>query len=62
MSYHNGQPIPLGLKMKDLTPRPKWMDDSMPARGFNVEDLVIHQDLVEKKVGGLMEQMEVMAV
>lgn len=45
MSYHNGQPIPLGLKMKDLNPRPKWMDESMPARGFNVGDLVIHRTM-----------------
>jgi len=43
MSYHNGQPIPLGLKMADLNPRPKWLDDSMKDRGFNVGDLVIHR-------------------
>ena len=45
MAYHNGQSIPLGLKMKDLNPRPKWMDESMPARGFNVGDLVIHRTM-----------------
>ena len=43
MSYHNGQPIPLGTKMKDLNPHPKWMDVSMKERGFNVGDLVLYK-------------------
>jgi hypothetical protein len=45
MSYHNGQPIPLGLKMAELNPRPKWLDDSMTVRGFNVGDLVMHRTM-----------------
>lgn len=45
VSYYNGQPIPLGLKMSDLNPRPKWLDDSMAARGFNVGDLVMHRTM-----------------
>lgn len=43
MSYHNGQPIPLGTKMKDLNPRPKWMDVSIADRGFRVGDLVLYK-------------------
>lgn len=31
--------------MMDLNPRPKWLDDSMSARGFNVGDLVMHRTM-----------------
>ncbi len=31
--------------MADLNPRPKWLDDSMIARGFNVGDLVMHRTM-----------------
>jgi hypothetical protein len=45
MSYYNGSQIPLGTKMKDLNPRPKWLEDSAASRGFSVGDLVLYKTM-----------------
>jgi hypothetical protein len=45
MSYYNGSQIPLGTKMKDLNPRPKWLEDNAKSRGFNIGDLVLYKTM-----------------
>jgi hypothetical protein len=45
MTYINTSQIPLGTKMSDLNPRPKWLDDSGAVRGFNVGELVLYKSM-----------------
>lgn len=34
--------IPVGTKISDLTPRPRWLDETLASKGFSVGDLVTY--------------------
>lgn len=34
--------VPVGTKVTDLVPRPRWLDDTLTGKGFNVGDLVTY--------------------
>ncbi len=45
MTYINTSQIPLGTKVSDLNPRPKWLDDSGKSRGFVEGELVLYKSM-----------------
>jgi hypothetical protein len=45
MTYINTSQIPLGTKVSDLNPRPKWLDDSGKSRGFSEGELVLYRSM-----------------
>jgi hypothetical protein len=45
MSYINTSQIPIGTKVSELNPRPKWLDDSGKSRGFSEGELVLYRSM-----------------